>query len=336
MSLPVPSRALGRLQSDLPSPLQLRRVRVQRPFSVPIVEETRRLLPFPHCFAPVCRGQPAICLPRVATELQRAVAVAHNPEEAHGGRLLQVALRQGELPPQAFDAGKAPFVLDRLPKSLIEDFHLGRSRRLVPYARETEQIGRKFRAACMEDEGPAHSEDSTEEARFEDDIVSRGSLTRPRRSGCGHARRRPVILGEHERREVDLMRKLDEPFQGGSPGIEGCHPGIYARDVFDTACNCLQQLLLLLRRAQKDVGFVHQLLRMADRGCAQRLRRSVTLGRSLRQNCGSDMFDDFSLPSRNCQPEKLLASRSASRQVLARAKRFWRSSLSTKVRVWAL
>ena len=241
--------------------------------------------------------QPASCLPRLATDLQRAVAVARNPEEAHGGRLLQVALRQGELPPQAFDAGKAPFVLDRLPKLLIEDFHLGRSRRLVPYARETEQIGRKFRAACMEDEGPAHSEDSTEEARFEDDIVSRGRLTGPRRSGCGHAGRRPVILGEHERCEVDFMRKLDETFQGGSPGIEGCHPGIYARDVFDTACDCLQQLLLLLRRAQKDVGFVHQLLRMAGRRCAQRLRRSVTLGRRLRQHCGSDMFDDFSLPS---------------------------------------
>ena len=97
----------------------------------------------------------------------------------------------------------------------------------------------------MEDEGSVHSEDSTEKAGFEDDIVSRRSLTGSRGRGCGQAGCRPVVPSERERGEVDFMRKLEEAVQCGGPWIEGCRPGIYVRDVFETACQRLQQLLLL-------------------------------------------------------------------------------------------
>jgi hypothetical protein len=96
----------------------------------------------------------------------------------------------------------------------------------------------------MEYEGSAHSESSTKKASFEDDIVSRRSLTGFRGSGCAGAGGRPVVPSEHERGEVDFMRKLDEASECGGPWIEGCRPGIYVRDVFETACQRLQQLLL--------------------------------------------------------------------------------------------
>jgi hypothetical protein len=67
----------------------------------------------------------------------------------------------------------------------------------------------------MEDERAAHSEDPTEKASLEDDIVSRGSLTGFRGRGCGHAGCRPIVPSERERREVDFMRKLDEAGQCG-------------------------------------------------------------------------------------------------------------------------
>ena len=97
----------------------------------------------------------------------------------------------------------------------------------------------------MEDEGSAHSEDATEKTGFEDDIVSRRSLTGSRGRGCGRADCRPVVPSEHERGEVDFMRKLEEALQCGGPGIERCRPGLYVRDVFETTRQRLQQLLLL-------------------------------------------------------------------------------------------
>ena len=97
----------------------------------------------------------------------------------------------------------------------------------------------------MEDEGSAHSEDSAEKAGFEDDIVSRRSLTGLGRRDAGGLCARPVVLSEHERGEVDFVRKLEEALQRGGPGIEGCRPGLHVRDVFETACQRLQQLLLL-------------------------------------------------------------------------------------------
>ena len=68
-----------------------------------------------------------------------------------------------------------------------------------PYAgTQPEEVARKLRAACMKDEGSAHSEDATEKTGFEDDIVSRRSLTGSRGRGCGRAGCRPVVPSECE------------------------------------------------------------------------------------------------------------------------------------------
>src|SRR5712691_2980677 len=92
----VAGRAIGGLESDLPRPVQLRRVRVPGPFSLPVIEDAGRVLLLPRRFAPVSRGQAAILLPRAAAQLQRAVAVSRDPQKAHSGRLSRAALRQGE------------------------------------------------------------------------------------------------------------------------------------------------------------------------------------------------------------------------------------------------
>jgi hypothetical protein len=75
-------------------------------------------------------------------------------------------------------------------------------------------------------------------------LVSRRSLTGSRGRGCGQGGCRPVVPSERERGEVDFMRKLEEADQCGGPRIEGCRPGIYMRDVFETACQRLHELLL--------------------------------------------------------------------------------------------
>jgi len=97
----------------------------------------------------------------------------------------------------------------------------------------------------MEDECSAHSEGSAKKAGLEDDIISRRSLTGLRQRRCQRAVSCPVVLSENECREVDFMRKLEEAFQRGGARIEGCCPGFYVRDVYETACQCLDQLILL-------------------------------------------------------------------------------------------
>ena len=96
----------------------------------------------------------------------------------------------------------------------------------------------------MEDEGSVHSEDFAEKAGFEHDIVTRRRLTGFRGVGCGLAGCRPVVPSEREGGEVDLMRKLEEAGKCGGSWIEGRRPGIYVCDVFETACQRIQQLLL--------------------------------------------------------------------------------------------
>ena len=116
----------------------------------------------------------------------------------------------------------------------------------------------------MEDERSVHSEDSTEKAGFEDDIVSRRRLTGFRGDGCGLAGRRPIVPSEDEGREVDFMRKLEKAGQCAGPGIEGCRPGLHVGDVFETARQPLQQLLLHSRRTKKDARLAHPFLSTAD------------------------------------------------------------------------
>jgi hypothetical protein len=89
----------------------------------------------------------------------------------------------------------------------------------------------------MDDEGSAHSQDSTEKAGLEHHIVAGRSLPGSRARRCGGAGGRPVVASERERSEIDLMRELDEALERGGPRLEGCRPGIYVRDAFQTACS---------------------------------------------------------------------------------------------------
>src|SRR5205823_3267231 len=140
----------------------------------------------------------------------------------------------------------ATLALDRVPKLLVDDSYLGIGQRVVvTHAREAEEIGWKLRAVRVEDEGSAHSEHSTEKARFEDDIVSRRSLAGFGSGRCREARARPVVPSKDKSRKVHLMGELEEAFQCGSPRIEGCCPRFNVCDIFKTACQRLQQFLLL-------------------------------------------------------------------------------------------
>ena len=103
----VPGRAIGGLQQDFTRPVQLRYIRVPGPFSLPIIENARRLLPLLHRFAPVSRRQAASsCHARPRSS--RAPSRSREIRIRLGGRLLRTARRQGELPPQALDAFDAP------------------------------------------------------------------------------------------------------------------------------------------------------------------------------------------------------------------------------------
>ena len=165
-------------QPDLAGSVQLRRIRIERPLAVPVIEDARRPLPLLHRLAPVSCRQPAILSPGTARQLERAVAVARNLQEAQGGRLLRGALGQRKLPPRALDAREAALVLDRLAEFLVDGSHLGGGHLAgVAHAGEAEQVGRQLRAIGMEDEGPAHSQHAAEQAGFEHDIVSRRRLT---------------------------------------------------------------------------------------------------------------------------------------------------------------
>src|SRR5262245_62782738 len=111
----------------------------------------------------ISRRQAAVLLPGAAAHLQRAVTVAGDPQQAHGGRLVWAALGQGELPPHTLDADEAALVLDRLAKLLVDDSHLRSGRRfVVPDTSKAEEIARKFRLLGMEYEGSVHFEGSAE------------------------------------------------------------------------------------------------------------------------------------------------------------------------------
>jgi hypothetical protein len=63
-----------------------------------------------------------------------------------------------------------------------------------------------------------------------------------------------------EGREVDFPGELEETFQRGRPGIEGCRPWFDARDVTKTARQRLKQAFLFPRRTQENPRLVHRRL----------------------------------------------------------------------------
>lgn len=95
----------------------------------------------------------------------------------------------------------------------------------------------------MENKCSAHSKNTAEETG-EHDVIAWRRLTRLKLRGRRRAARRPVVLRKDERREIDFLSEFKEAFQCRRPWIEGCHPGFDARDVTETACQCLKQLLL--------------------------------------------------------------------------------------------
>src|SRR6185436_3904534 len=90
-----------------------------------------------------------------------------------------------------------------------------------------------------------------EQARFEHHVVARRSLTR---GGIRWATR-PVVLGEDERREVDLARELDEPVERRDPRVEHGGPGLDLRDLREPARQGPDELRLLPRGSEEDAGF---------------------------------------------------------------------------------
>ncbi len=156
---------------------------------------------------------------------------SRDPQEAHSRRFLRAALGDGELPPGALDPGDAALALDRLPELVVDASHLGGGRYLVvAHAGEAEEIAGEFRAVRVEDERAAHSEGTAEKTGLEDHVVARRGLALLRRVGGGVALGRPVVLCEHERREIDLTREVDQPLQCRRPRIERSRPGLHIRN----------------------------------------------------------------------------------------------------------
>ena len=102
-----------------------------------------------------------------------------------------------------------------------------------------------------------HAEDAAEQSGLEDDVVTRRGLT-----GCVRDRlpggRRPVVLREHERREVHLAR-------AARPGGRGCWcPGCntvvqgWTSATLGGRSSGLEQPFLLARRAEEDPRLAHE------------------------------------------------------------------------------
>src|SRR5205814_9236926 len=96
-------------------------------------------------------------------------------------------------------------------------------------------------------------------------------VTRRRLAGLGRIRRRPVVLGEDERGEIDLLGELDEPIEGGPPRVERGRPGLELGDVLEPARDRLGQFRLLARRPEENPRLVQARSMMTD---ARRTRKA--------------------------------------------------------------
>src|SRR5438876_11871452 len=123
----------------------------------------------------------------------------------------------------------------------------------------------------MEDERAPDPERAAEQPGLEHHVVARRRL-----AGLGRIRRCPIVLGEHERGEIDLLGELDEPVERGPPRIEGGRPGLDVGDVLEPARDRLEQFRLLARRPEEDAGLVHARFMMTD--MAHTLRRGPRAG----------------------------------------------------------
>ena len=220
--------------------------------ALPEVEDAGRIPALLRCLAPVAGRQSAVLLPGPAVHGQTAVAVPRDAQEAHRRGLVLAPHGQRELPPQPLDRTAVTLGLDRLAELLVDRANLRRAGgRVVADGGQPEQVARQLRAVRVEDERAPDAEGAAEQPGLEDHVVARRRL-----AGRGRIRHRPVVLGEHERGEVDLLRELDEPVEGGTSRVERRRPGLDVGDVLEPARDRLEQLGLLARRPEEDARLV--------------------------------------------------------------------------------
>ena len=260
----VPGRAIGGLQPDLPGPVQLRRVRVAaavRPSSsrrcpkASFLSFTASLQYLADRVPSSCHARPvSSSAPSRSREIRRRLtAEGSRCGCAPSGRTATTGPRCGRRGPRSRSPCEASGMTTFISAAV--------GRFVVAYAREAEEIGRKLRAARVQDEGSAHSEDCRRKGRLRrrhclaempDRAVGSGCA-----AGCWSSSRPERTRTPRSRLHASSS---SEAFQCGGPGIEGRRPGFDVRDVFETARQRLQQLLLLSRRAQEDARLVHPFL----------------------------------------------------------------------------
>jgi hypothetical protein len=185
-------------------------------------------------------------------DLEAALPIARDPQEADRRRLALGPERERVLPPVALEPGQSTLVHDRLPELPVDLPHVRSGEGVgVAHRGHAQQIGGQLGALGMEDERAAHAQCPAEQAGLEDNVVSWGRLT----GGRGVQRvAGPVILREDERREVDLAGELNQPVERGDTGVEDRGPRFDLRDLRKSARQRLHQLRLLSRRAEEDTG----------------------------------------------------------------------------------
>src|SRR6185437_6571825 len=113
----------------------------------------------------------------------------------------------------------------------------------------------------VEDERAPDAQRTAEQPGLEHHVVARRRLAR-----LGRIRRGPVVPSEHKRGEIDFLRELDEPVEGGPTRVEGGRPRLDVGDVLEATRDRLEQLGLAARRSEEDAGLAHARFMMTDIG----------------------------------------------------------------------
>src|SRR5688500_9990307 len=85
---PVSGGAVGSLQPDLASALELRSIRMPRALTPPEIENAGRVPALLRSLAPVAGRQRAVLLPGPAAHVQATVALSRNAQEAYRRRFV--------------------------------------------------------------------------------------------------------------------------------------------------------------------------------------------------------------------------------------------------------
>src|SRR4029453_13778410 len=138
--------------------------------------------------------------------------------------------------------------LDRLTELLNNRANLRRARcRVITDRGQPQEVAWQLRIVRVEDERAPDADRTAEQPGLENHVVAWRRL-----AGLGRTHCCPVVLGEHERGEIDLLGELAEPFEGGSPGVERGRPGLDVDDVLEPTRYRLEQFNLLARRPEED------------------------------------------------------------------------------------